>query len=704
MYECTKCKVTFASAPVGRPVHDGCGGFIVPLRPAALQAPKLVQLASVHSRSGGGGLPVTTAQQGGVGVSSTASSPSVSSTSTVLPTSPRSGATVSSNSSSSSASSSSQPVPRASPRADDTSSSSSSSSATKRPGAKRRESDVNDYDYLQEFDKERLKEIKKEATRSGAKGLGSFSDVLGEAQETAKIVNAYQNDLKVGLPFFKKDVTPENLDERLRKLIVEAEKWLGAFNEEGEREKLGKVSDKTHEADKYRQAKIKACRDLIAGARISRAQLSHRDTLTQLDQLWPLVESGKARPEEVDLCRTLDASVLQSACGTQPAGGGTSEVGLIMAPDGSVAYAFKSIEGESESMGLPKGGGAAREVLVSKLCDCIKGQIDFGWPATCLTGPEDIKGLDGQPKPGVLIEGLNGKKVYDADAIFSETDVAEAQRKKNQSAAILAKLPGKEIQKLLLCNFAFAQFDIKWDNAIIQEPADGAPPAARPYDGGAALPTMDMFMDLGLRGGTSGVNLLKDHENKPLPAADEPMDAELKARFCAIDEGQLLAAMKEQLHALPKELDPRKLGLVEGCGITLDSIRAIKSILKDQKNAKLTLREFVAAYDSFLVGTVKAKEAEWLGKLQQDYIDLFKLHPGLLPDVKSLKPIDVWNNFLKPEQRDCLDRLVRAGGTATMTKYGVKCPIVMSPKGSFGSLYQKMPEADRAKHPGVFKN
>jgi hypothetical protein len=46
-------------------------------------------------------------------------------------------------------------------------------------------------------------------------------------------------------------------------------------------------------------------------------------------------------------------------------------------PDGDVAYAFKSVEGESDMMGTPKGFATAREVMMSKLCDDLKAEISI---------------------------------------------------------------------------------------------------------------------------------------------------------------------------------------------------------------------------------------------------------------------------------------------------------------------------------------
>jgi hypothetical protein len=577
---------------------------------------------------------------------------------------------------------------------------------------------LREFRFTDMFDKKQLAKIKKDAAR-GPLGtqLGSFKDVLDKAEKTAKAFDAFQKNEKLDRGFFSKDslVSPAELTQQFDRLIAESQAWLDAFNEEGEREKLGKLSDRSAAPDKHREAKIQACKELIAGARISIAQIKCADlektkphfpeALAYLETFKLDIAKGKTDRKTVTACRFADANVLQQVCGTEPAGGGTSEVGLIKAPDGQVAYAFKSITGEAPSMGMPPGAGAIRELFTSRLCEQIKNgpsKLDFGWPGTSIA---TLDGLDGKSKKGVLIDGLNGRKIYDADALSSITDTGKLARRKKQSAELLKDLPPTEIQKILLCNLAFVQFDIKWDNAIIEETPDGL--QARPYDGGAALPTEDVFMDIALfRPGTKGLNLLKDLENKELPAANLPMDPALKKSFASIDEdGFIDAAKLAMVEASEHGLDPATLGAVEGCKLSLESIRGIKAILAADKSDTMTLKQFLDACEAQVFGPMAAKKKkEWLDGKLNAYAELQRKHPTLLRDVGDFDtPGNIWLNFMKPDQRRCFDAIVKLGGDS-LKQYGIIFPIAVygSPMSTLGVIRNKLPPDLVKAHPDIW--
>ena len=92
---------------------------------------------------------------------------------------------------------------------------------------------------------------------------------------------------------------------------------------------------------------------------------------------------------------------------------GTSDTRLLKNPDGSVAYAYKSIEGESSDMWwrgqVPSGAGTAAEVLTSKLSEVLGQQCGFnsGFPKTTLA-KLPVGGDAGKPAVGALIEGMRG--------------------------------------------------------------------------------------------------------------------------------------------------------------------------------------------------------------------------------------------------------------------------------------------------------
>lgn len=577
---------------------------------------------------------------------------------------------------------------------------------------------LHEFNFTDMFGKSDIGKLKKDAGRGlFSSNLGSFKDVIGRAEDTAKAYAAFRADAKLsrGLLSRSTKVTPDELVQRFDSLIEEAQKWLSAFDEDGKREKLGKVSDKTEAPDKRRLLKMQACRDMIAGANICKAQL-RRDALAANDdgvlRRIALVEAlrldiakGKDKPGEVDQCRRLDAGLLQDLCGTKPAGGGTSEVGLIMAPEGGVAYAFKSVDGEAPSMGMPKGAGAIREVVVSRMCEALKNgpsQLDFGWPGACLA---QLKGTDDRVKSGVIVEGLNGRKIYDADALSGISDREELVAKKQQSDELLKSLPALEIQKLAMCNLAFAQFDIKWDNAIVEDTDDG--PKVRPYDGGAAMPSEDAFMDIALfRPGAKGLDLLKDSDGHELPQANQPLDPGLKRMFSAIDTNALATTAVDTMNELARSgLDPRALHATDGLHLTLAAIRGIQALLAADKTDSMTLKEFINACESQVFQPIaKKKEKDWLQAKVDAYIQLQARHTDLLPDVKKVGSAhDVFLNFMKADQRAALDRILAVGGAAVLKAHGLACPINFTPKNSFNALEKKLTKEDKARFPEVFK-
>src|SRR5262249_41779728 len=141
--------------------------------------------------------------------------------------------------------------------------------------------------------------------------------------------------------------------------------------------------------------------------------------------------------------------------------------------------------------------------------------VDFGWPETSIA---TLKGDDGTPKVGALIEGIPGEEIVSKEDLVHISDPAKKEEKRARAKELQAKIPPKEIQKVALCNLAFAQFDIKWGNAMF-ESGDGAP-KARPLDAGAAMPPDDSLMNFAhIMGRQPGTALLVDCDEQLLPSA-----------------------------------------------------------------------------------------------------------------------------------------------------------------------------------------
>lgn len=569
---------------------------------------------------------------------------------------------------------------------------------------------LTDYRFSDEFSPKRLKDIKSDAGRGFTGRLGSFKAVVEQAENTNKLFIAYNENkqVKKGLLSKKTDVTGPQLIAQFEQLIKDAQEWRGSFDQDGSRQKTGKFSDTTVTADKHRAAKMRACDDMIRGARIAIAQVKALEPAALL-QMQAIQDAQKNKQD--DLARQLDAELLQTVSGAKAPTAGTSDVSLIKAPDGSIAYAFKSVAGESDQTGMPKGAGAVRELMMSRLCDQVKdGQdLDFNWPKTTLATMKDGKGTRQQ---GVLIEGLKGDVPY----LDESDDDPDRDRNVAASREMLEKLPARDIQKLALCNMAFGQYDIKWDNAIVQKGEGGDDSTVAPFDGGAAFPTMDLFMDTVSRGITPGATLTqygKDplkvvHEGRKVEVGETPMDPELVKMFLSMDEGALEATAKADLQKLSAQgLDPKTLGMNDGVKIMVGSIRGIKKLLRS--NPKMTMFEFIEGYKSQVMkGMADDFRGDWDKDLRARYTELQKQHPTLLAvDSSAIAANDLNIGFLSPEGRTALKNMETLGGAAFVAGDPIKATIPfvkVTPRSAWLNLVLNRAPADvKQAHPDIFK-
>ena len=317
------------------------------------------------------------------------------------------------------------------------------------------------------------------------------------------------------------------------------------------------------------------------------------------------------------------AIALTAAFAKERAPSGSSEVQLIKGADG-VAYAFKPIDKESDQSGMIKGAGAVREAMGSAMSNAIRdlsgGGLDFGFPQTQLVSLDDRKGALIEGMQGVAYDKdwLEGKAISklgpamesprqsdtpgDKDAYaaarrlkaeddarrtaYKKTLEPEFLKMKERASELAQKLPAKEIQKALLCNFAMAQFDIKWDNLMLV--SEGTDVAARPFDAGAGFLSDETLNEKGellaTGKGGPGSMLLTDPTNGDveLPSASAPIDEEMRNQFLAIN-----------LTTLKKTLDDerRRLATDHGLGEAVLSDKAMARTYKAMANLKEVLED-----------------------------------------------------------------------------------------------------------------
>jgi hypothetical protein len=255
----------------------------------------------------------------------------------------------------------------------------------------------------------------------------------------------------------------------------------------------------------------------------------------------------------VEKGRELQAQDLLKTGTVDKPKGGSSEV-LVLKKGQTTQFAFKSVNGESSQMKIPKGGGAIREAISSKVAESVLQQtgLDFGFPKV------SIATLEG--KVGCLIEGINGREVPPPDKDPDKVGTAKFQN----------ALPGKELQKTICAGLATGNiFDMKWDNVFWE--GEGAQAKARPFDAGAAfLPSGEINYLMHGRVGKPGfdVPLLLDAQGNTVQGAKEPMDAEIVEAMLKIDVNAIEKVIDEELQrnastGLDKclDVDSKKNGL-----------------------------------------------------------------------------------------------------------------------------------------------
>ena len=356
------------------------------------------------------------------------------------------------------------------------------------------------------------------------------------------------------------------------------------------------------------------------------------------------------------------------ATGQKPekASEGTGDVRLIRDASGQVAYAFKSIAGESEMMmnntGVARGGGTAQELLTSKMSDVLEAVCGFksGHPkSTLATLPVSDQG--GDANVGALIEGVPGVSLeeIDDDAVtakweamdqaekdaaalrgkaFDQKDraAATAQNKppgrdlwddgdpeesfvnltKRERKERILSVPAKDVQRILLMNLATVNQDSKWASVM----ADGQ--SVRPIDGGAAMVPVEAVIGNARsrqRGDAFGKNtgpidpvlgnsMLYNVPGGEHPAARAPLDPEFVNQFKDLDVDKVRDEMNAAVLSI-QGANPVLGGAIGASNAesALMSLECIKEAINENPTA--TTGEFLKTYQARLKAALEATEA-----------------------------------------------------------------------------------------------
>ncbi|MBI2772567.1 MAG: hypothetical protein HYX47_23300 [Burkholderiales bacterium] len=505
-----------------------------------------------------------------------------------------------------------------------------------------------DYQFSKQFTPDSIGDLRSKTERGLGVMKDDFGKMLDQAELTSKSIASRENNTKMKTGMFDKEHVADSVEvgRQVEKLLAQAKEWRGQFDENGKRKQTGNLSNRTEEADEKRMEKIKACEQIIAGAELTKAQMSGG-----LDNLKALKAQQEKDPHNAQLnadLRLEDARTLREKFGMKALSGGTSAVGGITVPNpqtgkNEVAFVFKSIQGETDQTGLAKGGGALREVMSSAICNEFKygpGKLDTGWPQTTLT---EIKDLAGVPQKGALIDGIKGREVYrDGD------NHKEAKDRFNS-------LKPEDIQLNEFVNLAMSQFDIKWGN-VMQEEGTGK---LRPFDGGAAFPTDNLFAGYGLatEGQAKGMNLL-EFKGDEHAAAKLPISDDLKKRFGKISlEGMEAASQAVIAEARKAGMSEENIkGLEQGMVLAKESVKGMQTILGNNPDIKLGdfLRE--CEKDIYTPQLDKRKD-QFMESQREIYKGICDKHPGCFQPPEMFTAKQIYENFTSPDQIQAFQRL-----------------------------------------------
>ena len=502
--------------------------------------------------------------------------------------------------------------------------------------------------FIEMLSAEGLKSLRKDLDRGSldlkivklGKGLGEFEDVVDATDRLAAAMTV--DDAKK---------RREACDELLRVLNgYQTQARNTAFDEESaKKDQGGKFDQKTIN-------KHNAVMNLRRGA-----QLVVQDLIDQ-----EFLVNGSKDAKALEEAHQRRAQELGSAFGKSRSETGTSDVQLVKDCDDKVAYAFKSVKGESTMMGTPQGHGTSREVMMSGLMQQLnKHGLGLGWPAA------SIAELNGEK--GALITGVQGKQ-------FPELNKED--------------IPAEALQKVLLSNLAGGQFDIKWEDARFVQNGDKLEPTC--MDGGAAMPDpwTAITMLYGQTGGDPGQNFIDDGTGKVLPEAKKKMSPDLVNNFLKIPVKEVKKEMEAQASRLKSQLGDKDLGLDDGIQTAIDSITGIQDILIES-NGDISLQDLLAQFHQRVIQAkfVAPHKDEWEAVQLKDYQKLIDVYPGLFKPASKVDDVpELFRSLLHPERKQKLQALAdhvadfrkkpegasfpKTGTLADfLRKYGVPLPI-----------------------------
>jgi hypothetical protein len=389
----------------------------------------------------------------------------------------------------------------------------------------------------------------------------------------------------------------------IEKNLVALEKAARAYIADHDAREEGQIDD----TSKFKYAKCKEALQNIRCLRVEQA----RDDLKPPP--WNAEEEAAARAVQ-------SQAYLETGGGEENESHGASESYWIKEPKGQRAAIFKPADGEADpSYGWKKGGGAAREVMLSSLNEHFKDSLglDFGVSRTSMATLENES----------FKSERNGGNTRRAGAVqeFVPADktLTEGVQKKDQ--AVLSRIAPEETQKALLMDFVTLQMDRQADNFLVQKNENGDPHLI-PIDAGNALPSRKAF--------NASRRMLVNNAAFDMPGGDRPFSDEMQEKIAAMDEEKIVGAMAQANKSMAA-VDPASEGMIDDENVE-NSRRSIRFLKKAAAfKPPLTTKAIGELYAFYFHMVLDAKKGG-VDKACDDALKEYAANQGIIAQIDAI--------------------------------------------------------------------
>jgi hypothetical protein len=351
--------------------------------------------------------------------------------------------------------------------------------------------------------------------------------------------------------------------------------------------------------------------------------------------------------ERVTQCEVHKMLASEGECVPPKAKGESDSFFIRRKKGGRLLYIFKPMEGENVprvnkdvTKGWPVGGGAPREVAISRFNDDMRTKLgmDFGVAKTIAVQLDSETFTQGTKSQAVKRTGALQTAIACneespnawCDVDRSEED-ARPDRTEDQIRAYKDSFKLDDIQKIAVLDFLTLNLDRNPGNVLVTRNADGSR-SLSPIDAGNCLPTPEIFkshaggMTVPMPPTSARVN--EGNFIAQLPKSMEPLTGPMLARLQALNPREVGGSMRAAAGSLEGEMagkiDESSLSLVEASAQFLKSAASLPlaAALSPYELSVMYSTTFIAyqklASDPLAPGEVAATRSAALLKLVSD--------------------------------------------------------------------------------------